>query len=129
MKITRITSVLLALTILTGSIPYSYAYCMMMRRSVDTSMQMRCSAHRGTDRSSRSGTQSLNLARSMMLLLSKSTTDSYERRSDPVNGRTFTILMLIEFPSIQTNDSNLSSRFGVEHPPPGIVVEILNLRI
>jgi hypothetical protein len=129
MKTTSVISLLLALTILTGSVPYSYAYCMMMKRSVDSAMRLQCNAHRGDSQSSPTGTQSLDSAMSMMRLVSKSTTDSYEHRSVPVSVQAFTILMLDNLPAIQSNASTLPVRVEVESPPPDIVIEILNLRI
>lgn len=129
MKTTRILSILLALTILTGSVPYGYAYCMMMKRTIDSTMQVRCNAHRETSPGLRAGVQYLSLARSMIRFMSKSTTDSYEHSSDPVNVHASTILMLIDLPSDQPIGSTLPVRFEIEHPPPDIVIKILNLRI
>ena len=129
MKTNCILSALITLAVLTGSVPYGYAYCMMMERTVDSAMQMRCNSHRGTGQSSNAGMQSVESAKSMMRLVSKSTTDSYEHRSGPVNVQAFNILRLNDFPSIQPFGFGLSIRFEIEHPPPDLVIEILNLKI
>ena len=100
-----------------------------MRRSIDSAMQVRCNARRGISQSSRAGTLALKPATPMMRFLSKSTTDSYEHCDDAVKGQACTVLMRIDFPSIQPIGSGLSAPFQVEHPPPDLVIELLNLRI
>ena len=129
MKTTRILSVLLALTVLTGSVPYGYAYCMMMKRAIDSATQLRCNPYREISQSSGARTPSLESATSMKRFVSKSTTDSYEHRTDRVNILAFTILMPVDSPSNPSIGSSLSVRFEVEHPPPDIIIAILSLKI
>lgn len=129
MKTTRILSVLLTLTILSGSIPYSYTYCRLMKRTLDSAMQLRCNAHRGISQSSHTASPSLNSARRMMLFVSKSTIDSYEHRGDRANAQAFTLLLPGNAASIQPVVPGLSYRFEADHTSPHIVTESLNLRI
>lgn len=129
MKTTRVLSVLLTLTILSGSVPYSYTYCMLMKKTLDSVMLLRCNAHRGISHSSRTASPSLNSARRMMLFVSKSTIDSYEHRGDRANAQAFTLLILSNAASIQPIGPSLSYRFEADHTSPHIVTESLNLRI
>ena len=129
MKMTSVISIILALTILSGSVPYSYAYCTMMRKAVDHTMQVRCAARGEFGLPLRAGTQSLNAIKSNMRFLSKETTDSYERQHSAVANEALMLYTFLALPSNKTLSSNRLVFFEVEHPPHDIIVEILNLRI
>ena len=129
MKITRIIPVLLSITLLSGSIPYGYLYCRMMKKVIDREIQVRCPSHRSSDQRSPKSGHALTPVRPYMQLVSKSTTDTYEYRAEPAHLQSHALLTLSDFQLYSPTRSDFSFRFEPERPPPDIVFELLNLRI
>ncbi len=129
MKATRFISLLLALAILAGAVPYSYAYCMVMKRVIDSDMQLRCGIHRGAGGGSLMRSHVSISAKPMMRLVSKSTTDSYEFRRDAGNAQAVPIPVTVELTSNQSIHLHSPYRIEVGSPPADLTIEFLNLRI
>jgi hypothetical protein len=125
----NILPVFLILALLTGSIPYEYAYCALMKRAISNTMVLRCNVRHGMGQTIKERNEIVQSDRPMLRFLSKSTTDSYDHRVDQAMSHPVTVIAQLDIPLIKSDRTDPVIFFQNQQSPPDIVIRILNLRI
>ena len=129
MKPARTISLILVLAVMAGQVQYSYTYCAMMKHAANTAMLQRCISRMNAGETSRVGQQVSSPRGSLMRLVSKGTTDSFERHRSSSEISIPLLSPVVSTAAVESPDIIAFLSSDCKHPPPNLVIRNLNLRI